>query len=155
MSGAITANEIGANMATGFIATFVGCAVINPIECLMIRYQVMPGAKEGIGQFGRNIIKTEGLIKGLWAPGILAHSLGSGGGAVGRIGLYPIVRDSMTKAVGAKEGSKPYPIMIASGFVCGGSAYLFCAPVYQVKTMAQAEAGKLVDGKFTTGPRVG
>jgi len=115
----------------------------------------MPNVKEGIGSFGRNIIRTEGLWKGLWSPGILAHSLGSGGGAVGRIGLYPFVRDGMLKAVGAKEGEKPYPAMIASGFLCGGGAYLCCAPVYQVKTMAQAEAGMLVDGKFTTGTRVG
>jgi len=115
----------------------------------------MPNVKEGIVSFGRNIIRTEGLWKGLWSPGILAHSLGSGGGAVGRIGLYPFVRDGMLKAVGAKEGEKPYPAMIASGFLCGGGAYLCCAPVYQVKTMAQAEAGMLVDGKFTTGTRVG
>ena len=155
MSGALTAEDLAVNGFTGFVATFIGCAIINPFECLMIRYQVLSNVTEGIGSFGRNIIKTEGLWKGLWSPGILAHSIGSGGGAVGRIGIYPFVRDGLMKSVGAKEGEKPYSAMIAAGFITGGSAYLFMAPVYQVKTMAQAEAGMLVDGKFTTGTRIG
>ena len=92
------------NSVVAFISLVCGTTVINPIETTMIRYQVTPSAKIGILQFGRNIIASEGLIKGLWLPGNFAHGLGGGIGAIGRIGIDPSIRDTMLKLWGAKEG---------------------------------------------------
>jgi hypothetical protein len=61
----------------------------------------------------------------------------------------------MLKLFGAAPGEKPYSAMVAAGAVSGAFGYFFCCPIYQVKTLAQAEHGKLVDGFYTTGNRVG
>lgn len=150
-----TMGEMAVNFTVAFISSACGTTVMNPIETTMIRYQVTPNAKIGILDFGKNIIKTEGLMKGLWAPGIFAHGCGIGIGAIGRIGLYPTIRDSMLKIWGAPEGQKPYSAMVAAGFVAGGAGYFCCCPIFQVKTLAMAEHGKLVDGVYTTGLRIG
>lgn len=122
--------EMAVNFTVAFISSACGTTVMNPIETTMIRYQVTPNAKIGILDFGKNIIKTEGLMRGLWAPGIFAHGCGIGIGAIGRIGLYPTIRDTMLKIWGAPEGQKPYSAMVAAGFVAGGAGYFCCCPIY-------------------------
>jgi len=96
----------------------------------------MPNEKSGMVKFGREIIKTEGLWKGLWQPGQVANALGIGIGAVGRVGLYPFVRDAMLTSCGYTDGQKPYSIMLGSGFLAGAIGYVAAQPVYQVKTLA-------------------
>ena len=69
-------------------------------------------------------------MKGLWKPGVIGHSTGIGIGAIGRVGMYPFVRDAMLKGYGAKEGEKPKSVMIAAGFLSGAAGYLACCPIY-------------------------
>jgi hypothetical protein len=71
--------------------------------------------------------------------------------------MYPFVRDAILKAYGAKEGEKPLAVMTLSGFIAGilGSMPPGCQ-AYQVKTLAQAEAGMVnSEGILTTGSRAG
>lgn len=96
----------------------------------------MPNETQSMVSFGKRIITQEGLINGLWKPGCIGHSLGIGIGAIGRVGMYPFVRDAMLKVYGAKEGQKPKSVMIAAGFISGAAGYLACCPIYQVKTLA-------------------
>ena len=79
----------------------------------------MTNANTDIATFGRNIVKTEGLVKGLWKPGVEGHAIGVGFCAVGRVGMYPFVRDAILRAYGAKPGEKPLAIMTLSGFIAG------------------------------------
>lgn len=70
--------------------------------------------------------------------------------------MYPYVRDFYLKCYGAKEGEKPLIIMMASGSTTGAIAYGLANPVYQVKTLQQAESGFVnAEGVFETGARVG
>lgn len=68
----------------------------------MIRYQVQTNVSTDIATFGKNIIAQEGLVKGLWKPGVEGHAIGVGFCAIGRVGMYPFVRDAMLRAYGAK-----------------------------------------------------
>jgi hypothetical protein len=116
----------------------------------------MPKETQNMMSFGKRVIAQEGLVNGLWKPGFWGHSLGIGMSAIGRVGMYPFVRDFMLKISGAKEGEKPKSVMIAAGFLSGAAGYLLCCPIYQVKTLSQAEAGLVgSDGTFLTGTRVG
>lgn len=127
-------------------------AIMNPLDTLKVRYQVAekPGAMRG---FAQKILRTEGLWRGLWAPGINANFWGIGISSVGRVGCYPYVRDGLLKAVGATE--KSAGVMFLAGLLAGAVGYLVSSPVYQVKTLAQAEAGLLERGVFTTGASTG
>lgn len=69
--------------------------------------------------------------------------------------MYPFIRDNMLSMYGAKEGEKPKVVMLAAGFTSGAFGYFFCTPIYQVKTLAQAEAGMVVDGKLISGAKAG
>ena len=103
-------------------------------------------------RFAGSILATEGLLTGLWYPGIVANALGIGISSVGRVGLYPTVRDLLAKAT----NKEPTPaLMFSAGLIAGGFGYLVSSPVYQVKTLAQAEAGLLTNGVLTTGTRAG
>jgi len=83
-----------------------------------------------MAEFGKRIIAEEGLINGLWKPGCLGHMLGIGVGAIGRIGMYPTVRDIMLKSYGCKEGEKPKIIMVSAGFLSGACGYAMCCPIF-------------------------
>jgi hypothetical protein len=61
----------------------------------------MPGEKLGTWAFGKNIIRSEGFLPGLWKSGVIANMLGIGISAMGRVGMYPYVRDSMLRAYGS------------------------------------------------------
>jgi hypothetical protein len=57
---------------------------------------------------------------------------------------------------GAKDGEKPLFIMVASGSTVGAIGYGVACPVYQIKTLQQAESGFInAKGIFETGARTG
>jgi hypothetical protein len=51
-------------------------------------------------QFGRRIISEQGFVNGLMKPGFLAGGAAVGIGAIGRVGVYPFVRDGMLQSFG-------------------------------------------------------
>ena len=66
------------------------------------------------------------------------------------------MRDSYLKMYGAKDGEKPLFIMVASGSTVGAIGYGVACPVYQIKTLQQAESGFInAKGIFETGARTG
>jgi len=60
----------------------------------------MPKETSGMLKFGQKIIAEEGFYRGLYRPGLFANSLGIATGAIGRVGMYPSVRDAMLKMAG-------------------------------------------------------
>jgi hypothetical protein len=144
--------DVAAGLGAAGFAGGLSVAIMNPLDTLKVRYQVAtdPGAMRG---FAGQIIRQEGLWRGLWLPGVNANFWGIGVSSVGRVGCYPYVRDGLLKAVGATE--KHAGVMFVAGLLAGAVGYLVSSPVYQVKTLAQAEAGLLEDGVFATGASVG
>ncbi|KAJ1461781.1 mitochondrial carrier domain-containing protein [Pelagophyceae sp. CCMP2097] len=130
---------------------------MNPLDTLKVRYQVAT-TQEPLGAFARQLVRSEGLVAGLWAPGLAANALGIGISSMGRVGIYPFIRDAAAgrNADGSKATASP-ALMFCAGLFSGAVGYMACAPVYQVKTLAQAEAGTIcpTTGKLTSGARSG
>ena len=114
----------------------------NPLDCLRIRWQVAASAPQtaesGLVQYGSQIIRTEGLVSGLWKPGLAANVSGMFLSAAIRFTCYEQIRDSIvsSSAGGTKNGLH----MTAAGLVCGAFAYFITAPFHLLKTLRQAEA---------------
>jgi len=138
-------------LAAGFSGG-LSVAIMNPLDTLKVRVQVAtnPGS---LTAFARDVVTKEGFYRGLLAPGVAANFWGIGISSVGRVGCYPYVRDKLLAAAGATE--KSGGVMFLAGLLAGGVGYLASSPVYQIKTLAQAEAGVVVDGVLTTGGRAG
>jgi len=143
--------DVAAGLGAAGFAGGLSVAIMNPLDTLKVRYQVAtePGAMRG---FAGQIVRQEGLWRGLWLPGVNANFWGIGVSSVGRVGCYPYVRDGLLKAV---DGEKNAGVMFVAGLLAGAVGYLVSSPVYQVKTLAQAEAGFLENGVFATGASVG
>ena len=143
--------DVAAGLGAAGFAGGLSVAIMNPLDTLKVRYQVAtePGAMRG---FAGQILRREGLWRGLWLPGVNANFWGIGVSSVGRVGCYPYVRDGLLNAVGLEKNAG---VMFVAGLLAGAVGYLVSSPVYQVKTLAQAEAGLLENGVFATGASVG
>ena len=143
--------DVAAGLGAAGFAGGLSVAIMNPLDTLKVRYQVAtePGAMRA---FAGQILRREGLWRGLWLPGVNANFWGIGVSSVGRVGCYPYVRDGLLKAVGLEKNAG---VMFVAGLLAGAVGYLVSSPVYQVKTLAQAEAGLLENGVFTTGASSG
>ena len=143
--------DVAAGLGAAGFAGGLSVAIMNPLDTLKVRYQVAtePGAMRG---FAGQIIRQEGLWRGLWLPGVNANFWGIGVSSVGRVGCYPYVRDGLLNAVGLEKNAG---VMFVAGLLAGAVGYLVSSPVYQVKTLAQAEAGLLENGVFATGASSG
>ena len=143
--------DVAAGLGAAGFAGGLSVAIMNPLDTLKVRYQVAtdPGAMRG---FAGQILRREGLWRGLWLPGVNANFWGIGVSSVGRVGCYPYVRDGLLKAVGLEKNAG---VMFVAGLLAGAVGYLVSSPVYQVKTLAQAEAGLLENGVFATGASSG
>ena len=119
--------------------------MFNPLDTLRIRWQVSTTAQaEGnIVNFARTVVRTEGLLRGLWIPGVVANSTSIAMSSGLRMGFYPLLRDwlDMTLAEGGEDGEKgksAVSMMVAS-FCAGGIGYWISTPTYQVKVRLQSQ----------------
>ena len=133
---------------------FTGAAVIaitNPLDCLKQRWQVEPGARS-LSTFSQEIVQREGLVQGLWKPGIASNMCACTISVGTRLGLYPVLRDAVTPAGQARSGFG----MFVSGLLGGALGYVAAAPFFMVSRIAQAEAGIVgADGLYATGAKKG
>lgn len=123
----------------------------NPLDCLRIRWQTLPSShklsSQGVVYFTNHIIRTEGIVNGLWRPGVVANALGMGSSAALRFGFYENVRDAF-QGISYDDGSgngsqdednKKGIHMFLAGLTCGAMAYFVTSPFHLVKTLVQAE----------------
>ena len=95
-------SEFFHNLAASAFSGAIGITLFNPLDCLRVRWQVAGpscparGTSGGsVARFGYSIVQHEGLVRGLWAPGLAANV---GGVAVCngvRFAVYPLVRDAL------------------------------------------------------------
>lgn len=148
--------EIGASCFTGAAVI----ALTNPLDCLKQRWQVEPavGGASSLGSFTRRIVVAEGLWHGLWRPGILSNMCACTISVGTRLGLYPMLRDSMrspSPASSSPQQSGPVMMML-SGLAGGALGYIMSAPLFAASRVAQAETGLVsAEGLYTTGSRLG
>lgn len=128
-------------------AASISSFLYNPLDCLRIRWQVAPHAADtsgGLLQYGSQIVRSEGLVAGLWRPGLAANVSGMFFSAAIRFSSYEHVRDGFVSqySVDGSETSKHGGHMVAAGLLCGAFAYFITAPFHLVKTLRQAEKGR-------------
>ena len=130
------ADELQRNCAAAAIAGFIQPAIFNPLDALRVRWQVAASSgsgKSSIIGFASEIIQREGFVCGLYLPGqpwnCIAVALSQGL----RLGLYPTVRDALMSG----ESVRP-DLMAFAGFLSGSLAYFVSAPLWLLKTRAQA-----------------
>ena len=124
--------------ATGFcISTAV--VVFNPLDCLRIRWQVVDRSVSTTTMtgFARHIINREGLIRGLWAPGLGSNAVGAAMARGIGMGCYPAVRELVV----GNDGEKNAATMFLAGIIAGGLGYGLSTPMWQIKTRLQASVG--------------
>ena len=143
--------DVAAGLGAAGFAGGLSVAIMNPLDTLKVRYQVAT-APSGMRGFAGQIVRQEGLWRGLWVPGVGANFGAICVSSVGRVGCYPYVRDGLLNAVGLEKNAG---VMFVAGLLAGAVGYLVSSPVYQVKTLAQAEAGLLENGVFATGASSG
>jgi solute carrier family 25 uncoupling protein 8/9 len=143
--------DVAAGLGAAGFAGGLSVAIMNPLDTLKVRYQVAT-APSGMRGFAGQIVRQEGLWRGLWVPGVGANFGAICVSSVGRVGCYPYVRDGLLNAVGLEKNAG---VMFVAGLLAGAVGYLVSSPVYQVKTLAQAEAGLLENGVFTSGASSG
>lgn len=135
----------------------VTTAVYNQLDCLRVRWQTVPLTEaqnissRGILHFASHIIKTEGLIQGLWKPGITANAIAMGSSSALRFGFYEGVRDALHfSSLASQQGDhhekqtqKKGIHMFIAAFSCGAVAYFVTSPLHIIKTKIQAGRNKM------------
>ncbi len=121
----------------------------NPLDCLRIRWQTLPSSHKlssrGAVYYTYHILRTEGLINGLWRPGVTANALGMGSSAALRFGFYESVRDTfqgLSYDESNNDEDKKGIHMFLAGLTCGAMAYFATSPFHLIKTLVQAEKNK-------------
>lgn len=135
----VQAKRFCCSVTAGLVAGFI----TNPTETIRVRWQVLsmtnPSAADtGLLQFARQILRTEGLLRGLWLPGC-AGWMASFGGAFGvRMGIYESVRCGVESATGLTRSPKT---AFMAGLCTGSVANAVCCPFFQAKNRLQAQCG--------------
>lgn len=150
------AAELPLNLLASLLTGAAAVVTFNPLDCLRVRWQVLPEAATGnsLSSFASSIVRSEGLLRGLWLPGLGANTVAISMSSGLRLGTYPVLRDTLTAAVGAEV--KNPTTMFASSLLAGCVSYFIAAPFWLCKTRLQAEAGAVnAEGVLTSGARAG
>ena len=92
------------NMFAASTTVATAVVVFNPLDCLRIRWQVQKSHTSVISHL-ESITKKEGIVRGLWTPGVGSNAVGA---AVSRgvgMGCYPSIRNYMVTILGEKSGA--------------------------------------------------
>jgi hypothetical protein len=116
-------------MAAGMAAA-LSSSIYNPLDCLKVRWQLLPAAtasETSLISFGYNIVRTEGLVTGLWRPAVGVNAAGMGLSSGIRFACYEPFRNSLV----GPEGEKDYRSHGAGwtslwrGWLCSNNAVPF------------------------------
>ena len=187
-----SSDEMWLNMAASSSCAAVTVSPFNSLDCLRVRWQVTataatsasasasapastassstPPASSGLAAFGRTIVAEEGLLRGLWLPGIVPNAVACALARGVGLGCYPSVRDALVDLRSSRSSSdrkddrtddstrtsKDALTMFTAGLISGGVGYGLTNPLWLLKTRVQAGAGRVgPDGLLATGSRAG
>ena len=143
--------EVGASCFTGAAVI----AITNPLDCVKQRWQVEPpGGTRSLLQFTQQIVRSEGLVGGLWAPGITVNMCACTISVGTRLGLYPMLRDAVGQS---SQQQRSGLSMFFSGLLGGALGYIISSPFFAAARVAHAETGMVCaqTGLYTSGARKG
>mmetsp|Transcript_106092 Transcript_106092/g.242897 ORF Transcript_106092/g.242897 Transcript_106092/m.242897 type:complete len:297 (+) Transcript_106092:1-891(+) len=141
------------------LAAGIGCAVadsaLNPLEVTKIKLQLQvvghPVYQTGMFSCMRQCAVEDGVLRGLYMPGLTATLIRAMTYTAFRVGAYPTVRDRV-----APGDPDSLPTKLLSGAATGGMASAVFCPVDMVRIRLQADSGTAgCDGVLRTGLRRG
>ena len=138
--------ELFRNFAASATTGAITMAATNPLDCLKARWQVSPAAS--MWSLASKIVAEEGIVRGLWSPALALNCIACTCSMGFRVGLYPVIRDSL-------PGEKTAAQMLAAGSLSGCCGYFLASPLFMVKTQIQAEAGRVAGGLLVSGAKAG
>ena len=118
------------NMFAASTCISIACSLFNPLDTYRIRWQVQ-SHHPSITAHLTSVLRSEGLVRGLWLPGIGSNAIGAGLSRGIGMGCYPTLRDSIASE---KSGGT----MFLAGLLSGGLGYFVSTPAWVVKTRLQA-----------------
>lgn len=130
------------------MAAALSSSIYNPLDCLKVRWQVLPTTattETSLASFGYKIVTTEGLVNGLWKPGLCANAIGMGLSSGIRFACYAPLRNAL---VGNDE-KKSYEHMVIAGLISGCLGYSLTTPFHLIKTSIQAQMSSSTHGRPT------
>lgn len=146
-----------------------GCAIadslLNPLEVMKVKLQLLPPSPptggsppyySGMISGLSKCVAEDGLVSGLYVPGLVATNIRAFTYTGFRIGLYPTVRNTLSSNT---DASAPIPLTtkLGAGAITGAiSAAIFC-PVDVVRVRMQAQSGTVnaTTGLLKTGLNAG
>ncbi|CAK9102491.1 Mitochondrial brown fat uncoupling protein 1 (UCP 1) (Solute carrier family 25 member 7) (Thermogenin) [Durusdinium trenchii] len=138
--------DLGGNTLAAAVAGCCQPAIFNPMDCLRIRWQVAGSPDQrSFRRFALHVVRSEGLWKGLWRPGLPTNMCAVAVSQGLRMGLYPTARDVLQFATGHREKSST--AMLGAGLTAGSLAYFVGAPFWLVKTRQQAQRQFAAEGR--------
>ncbi len=129
MGASAQPRERALNAAAGAMSAAGTCALFNPIDTLKVRWQAVDvrATRATFGAHAARIIAREGLVRGLWAPGLGPNVAFLGAMSSLKIGIYAPCRDALVAASGAD--GKTAATMFAAGLAAGSISYFVTAPL--------------------------
>ena len=152
-----SSDEMWRNMAASSSCAAVAVSLFNPLDCLRVRWQVTASSaassstsasasastaasstsSDGLAAFGRTIVAEEGLLRGLWLPGIVPNAAACALARGVGLGCYPSVRDALVDLRSSRSSSdrtddraddrtrtsKDALTMFTAGLISGGVGY--------------------------------
>eukprot|EP00913_Durusdinium_trenchii_P020813 g19552.t1 len=168
--------DLGGNTLAAAVAGCCQPAIFNPMDCLRIRWQVAGSPDQrSFRRFALHVVRSEGLWKGLWRPGLPTNMCAVAVSQGLRMGLYPTAhvttsvdfvdevhrltvglawqsalsptdaQDVLQFATGHREKSST--AMLGAGLTAGSLAYFVGAPFWLVKTRQQAQRQFAAEGR--------
>ena len=116
----------------------IAAATMNPMEILRVRFQLEPQATRppSVFTFSKNLVREEGLVRGLMQPGLAAWMSAMGFAFSCRMVLYEPLRDSIEAATGT---SSPATAFVA-GLSTGALTNALACPFFNVKALQQSSS---------------
>ena len=114
----------------------IAAAVTNPIEIIRVRFQLEPQATRppSVFTFAKSIVSSEGLVRGLMQPGIVAWMMSMGTAFSCRMVLYEPLREMIEAAVGGSSPASAFAAGLATGALTNAAA----CPFFNVKALHQS-----------------
>lgn len=149
-----SSHVVAREMAAAGLACALANGSLHGLETTKVKLQLHPNPS---WQVVREIVQKEGILRGLLFPGLTTSITRSLLYGSFRVGLYPMIRDTVAAASDPNNIGQAVLNRLFSGMLTGGIGSLLTCPLDVVRTRLQADAGVIcpTTRTYATGLRKG
>ncbi|KAI8852219.1 mitochondrial carrier domain-containing protein [Chytridium lagenaria] len=157
---ATTPTDMAKGLLAGGLANMIPATAMNPLDVCKVKMQssVLYGS---LFRTASLILREEGLVRGLFMPGMTATIMREMSYSSFRFGFYQPIKTSLatlfpnTTSRANKSGNEPFAMKLASGVSSWMFGSCLANPTDVVKIRLQTEASRVKDGLYVTGLKKG